>query len=326
MNLRHLSITLPLVITIATGGWWYLGYADRHPATSNAYIGRHVVRIAPQISGLVQQTAIQTNQAVKSGDLLFSIDPAPFELAVERAAAQFQQAQDNLAAATAQVAVAQAQLAIAETNAQEAIRHADRLKVLVAKGSASQDDGDNAEQQRITTQNALISASATLNVAIATRGAPGADNAAIKSAQTALDQARLDLAHTRITAPADGIIGEFDLRPGSFVSASSPLFALVEHDPVWVDANFKETDLPRIQPGQSATVTVDLLPGRTFRGEVEGLSPASGAAFSLLPPENATGNWVKITQRFAVRIRLLDPLPELRVGASAEVRIDTTAR
>ena len=159
----------------------------------------------------------------------------------------------------------------------------------------------------------------------AKRGAMGDDNAALKGARAAYAKARLDLEHPRITAPADGTIGEFVLRPGSFVTSGSPLFALVENAPVWVDANFKETDLPRIRPGQPATVTVDLLPGQTFHGQVEDLSPASGAAFSLFPPENATGNWVKVTQRFDVRVRILDPVPEMRVGASAEVRIDTTA-
>jgi len=158
----------------------------------------------------------------------------------------------------------------------------------------------------------------------AARGALGTDNAAVKSAQSALEEARLDLQHTRITAPADGIVGDFDLRPGSYVGAGTALFALVESRDVWVDANFKETDLPRIRAGQPAAIWVDLLPGKEFKGEVEGLSPASGAAFSLLPAENATGNWVKVTQRFAVRIRVLDPVPELRVGASAEVRVDTT--
>ena len=160
---------------------------------------------------------------------------------------------------------------------------------------------------------------------MATRGAGGDENAGIKAARAALEQARKDLGETRITAPANGLLGEVDLRPGSYVNAGDPLFALVENDPVWVDANFKETDLPRIRPGQPATVSVDLLPGKTFRGEVEGLSPASGAAFALLPPENATGNWVKVTQRFAVRIRILDPVPELRVRASAEVAVDTAA-
>ena len=143
-------------------------------------------------------------------------------------------------------------------------------------------------------------------------------------AEAALGRARLDLKHTRIVAPSKGIIGDLQLRPGGFVTAGRALFALVETDEVWVDANFKETDLPRIRPGQPARVKVDLQPGATFRGEVESLSPASGTAFSLLPPENATGNWVKVTQRFPVRVRILEPVPNLRLGASSEVTVDTS--
>ncbi len=273
-------------------------------------MGRHVVN----------------HRAVKASDVLLTIDPASFDLAVRQAQARLQQAQESLAAADAQVDVAKAQVATATANAQEAERHADRINALAAKGSASKDESDSAQQARLDAQDALASARAALTAAKATRGATGEDNAGLKAARAAHAQARLDLEHTRVTAPADGTVGELDLRPGSFVTAGSPLFALVEDAPVWVDANYKETDLPRIRPGQPATVTVDLLPGRTFRGVVEGLSPASGAAFSLLPPENATGNWVKITQRFDVRVRILDPVPELRVGASAEVRVDTVAQ
>jgi membrane fusion protein (multidrug efflux system) len=162
-----------------------------------------------------------------------------------------------------------------------------------------------------------------LQAAQAERGAAGDANAPIKAAEAALAQARLDLQHTRVEAPADGVVGELSLRPGGFVNIGTPLFALVETAEVWVDANFKETDLPRIRPGQAAEVRIDLLPGRTFRGRVESLSPASGTAFALLPPENATGNWVKVTQRFPVRVRIMNPIPGLRVGASSEVTIDT---
>jgi membrane fusion protein (multidrug efflux system) len=143
-------------------------------------------------------------------------------------------------------------------------------------------------------------------------------------ASDALNQAQLDLKYCRIYAPADGIVDEVSLRPGTFVSKGRDALALVENDEVWVDANFKETDLMRIQPGQSATVKVDLLPDKVFHGKVQSLSPASGTAFSLLPPENATGNWVKVTQRFPVRIRIIDPTPQLRLGASSEVSIDAT--
>jgi membrane fusion protein, multidrug efflux system len=323
MNLRHVLIGIPVVAALGGAGWWYNSYSSAHPSTSDAYLGRHIVRVAAQVSGPIQSVLVRNNQAVKAGDPLLTIDPAPFELAVRQAEAQLQQAKDSLAAADARVTAAQGQVASAQANASEAERHAERITALAAKGLASKDEGDSARQAELDARAALDSASAELIAAQAARGALGNDNASVKAAQAALDRARLDLDHTRISAPADGSVGDFDLRPGSYVDAGSALFALVESKDVWVDANFKETDLPRIRPGQPATVSVDLLPERSFDGRVEGLSPASGAAFSLLPPENATGNWVKVTQRFAVRIRILDPVPELRVGASAEVRVDT---
>ena len=324
MKLRHVLIGIPVIAVAAAGGWWYYTYSSAHPSTSDAYLGRHVVHIASQVSGPIQSVQVDNNQAVKSGDLLLTIDPAPFELAVDRAQAQLQRAREDLAAADARVNAAQAQVASAQANAAEAERHANRIKALVAEGSASKDMGDSAQQDRLDAQAALNSAEADLAAASAARGILGDENAAIKAATAALSQAQLDLEHTRIIAPADGIVGNFDLRPGSYLTAGSPLFALVESADPWIDANFEETDLPRIRPGQPASISVDLLPGREFKGRVEGVSPASGTAFSLLPPENATGNWVKVTQRFEVRIRVLDPLPELRVGASAEVRVDTT--
>jgi membrane fusion protein, multidrug efflux system len=321
----HQALAGILVIAALGGGWWYNGYTDSHPSTNDAYLGRHVVRIAAQVGGPIQEVRVSNNQSVKAGDLLLTIDPKPFDLAVQQAEAGLAQAQQELAGAIARVDAAAAQLALAEANAAEATRHAQRVSALVAKGSASKDEGGSAEQAGQDAADALTAARAGLAAAKAARGPLGDRNAAIEEARAVLERARLNLAYTRINAPADGVVGAFDLRPGSTVAAGNPLFALVESQDVWVDANFKETALPRIHPGQTATVTVDLLPGRIFRGEVEGLSPASGAAFSLLPPENATGNWVKVTQRFAVRIRILDPVPELRVGASAEVSIDTTA-
>jgi membrane fusion protein (multidrug efflux system) len=324
MKLRSMLIGVPVVLALAGAGWWYHIWSAAHPSTNDAYLGRHVVHMAAQVSGPIQSVLIHNNQAVEAGELLLTIDPAPFELAVRQAEARLQEAKESLAAADARVDAAQAQLASARANAAEAERHAKRIAALVAKGSASQDLGDSAEQDKLDALAALNSARSELVAAKATRGALGDDNAAIKAAEATLAKAELDLRHTRITAPANGTAGDFDLRPGSFVDAGSPLFALVESRDVWIDANFKETDLPRIRPGQPASISVDAVPERDFEGRVEGLSPASGAAFSLLPPENATGNWVKVTQRFAVRIRVLDPVPELRVGASAEVRVDTT--
>ncbi len=325
MRTRHVAIGL-LVIAAAAGGWLYYANAQRHPATADAYLGMHIIRVASQVDGPVTEVRVRNNQAVRAGDLLFAIDPTPFALAVQQGEARLQQARDALAAAEARVQVAKAQLEAAQATFREAERHANRILDLAAVGSVSKDEGDAAERARLDGRDNLIAARAQLAAAEAERGATGNANAAIKAAEAALGQARLDLQHTRVWAPANGIVGDVALRPGSFVTAGRALFALVETSEVWVDANVKETDLARIRPGQPARVTVDLLPGKTFHGEVESLSPASGAAFSLLPPENATGNWVKVTQRFPVRVRILDPVPRLRVGASCHVTIDTAVQ
>lgn len=179
---------------------------------------------------------------------------------------------------------------------------------------------------------ALKAAEAKLTLAQQQATGPAAQSPAAKAnidqAQAGVDQARLELDHATIKAPADGIIGKVRVRPGSIAKAGMSFFPLIDTSKWWVDANFKETDLSRIEPGQKATITIDLFPSHEFGGEVEAVSPASGAAFSLLPAENSTGNWVKTTQRFPVRVALaLKPGdPEMRIGASAAVTVDTTSK
>jgi membrane fusion protein (multidrug efflux system) len=156
----------------------------------------------------------------------------------------------------------------------------------------------------------------------------GAAKANIEQAQAAVTQAQMELDRATVKAPVAGVIGKVRIRPGAIAQAGASLFPLVDTSQWWVDANFKETELARIATGQQATVSVDLYPSHEFKGEVDSLSPASGTAFSLLPPENATGNWVKVTQRFPVRIslRVQPGDPPLRVGASASVTVDTTSK
>jgi membrane fusion protein (multidrug efflux system) len=148
----------------------------------------------------------------------------------------------------------------------------------------------------------------------------------VDQAQAGVTQAQLNVDYTTVKAPVDGIVGDVAIRPGAIVQAGVSLFPLVDTSQWWIDANFKETDLTRISVGQNATVSVDIYPAREFKGKVESLSPASGVSFSLLPPENATGNWVKVTQRFPVRISLETKSsdPQMRVGASASVTVDTS--
>lgn len=324
MILRRAPVIAVILAVVVGAGGYFFHYKQRHPSTADSYVGMHVADIAAQVSGPVKSVDVRSHQTVTKGTLLFSIDPAPFKLAVQQAEAQLQQTREKLSAADAQVAAAQGKVDAARATLDEVQRHSSRIRKLMVDGTASKDEGDAAERALKVARDALATAEADLAAVIATRGLHGETNAAVKAAEATLNQSRLDLQHTRIVAPADGILGEVDLRPGSYVSAGRPLFALVETGEVWVDANFKETDLVRIRPGQAARVTVDLQPGKSYKGKVVSLSPASGTAFSLLPPENATGNWVKVTQRFPIRIRILDPEPGLRVGASSEVTVDTT--
>lgn len=163
--------------------------------------------------------------------------------------------------------------------------------------------------------------------AIARAGGQGSDNAGVKAAESAVEQARINLAFAEVRAPAAGWIANLSLRKGQAVSPYVPLFSLVEDKGWWIDANFKETDLARIRPSQKASVQIDMYPGVTLEGSVRSLGAGSGAVFSLLPPQNAAGNWVKVTQRFPVRISLdqlpTDPAIQMRVGASVTVTVDT---
>jgi membrane fusion protein, multidrug efflux system len=270
-----------LVVAGVIGGWYYYRHETLYPSTEDAYIHKHMVQVASQVSGPAKEVPVTDNQRVTAGGLLFSIDPRPFELAVKRADAQLRQARSQLASADAQVKAAAAKVAEAEANYMNAKRHAERVLQLVKQGTETADQGDAAVDARDQTLGALTAAKADLVAAEAARGEPGENNAAVRAAEVALAQAQLDLTHTRVYAPAAGRVGNFALRPGSYVTAGQPLFALVEDREVWADANFKETVLPRIRSGQPATVAVDLLPGRTFRAQVESISPASGTSFSL---------------------------------------------
>jgi membrane fusion protein (multidrug efflux system) len=198
-----------------------------------------------------------------------------------------------------------------------------RQQQLVASGFISKQAAEASRTQVETAAAALHAAQASLEQARSALGTRGPENANVRAAQAAVNQARLDLEHTRVTAPESGRITKFTLRPGDVVQPAKPLFVLIGDREYWVDANFKETQLRDIRPGDRATVTVDMYPRHPFPAVVESVSGGSGAAFSLLPPQNATGNWVKVTQRVPVRVRVteLDPQYPLRIGTTAKVAV-----
>lgn len=325
-KLRWIILSLAFLL-VAGALFAYWQYQERHPSTSDAYVNANVVRIAAQVGGPLTQVYVSDHQRVHTGEPLFDIDPAVFTLAVAQAQAQLRLAEQTVAANRAAVAAADAQLHVQQAQRVEAQRDFQRIQALVRKGdaSAAQLDAANARLKSVLAQQ--DAAQAILEQARRTLGEDGADNAGIRAAQANLSRAQLDLQHSHVRAPADGRIADFNLRKGTTVEANVPLFALVETRGHWVQANYKETDLQTLRPGQPAQIRVDMFPSTVLHGQVQSISPASGASFSLLPPENATGNWVKVTQRFPVNIRI-DDSPQARMlplGASAQVVIDTTA-
>ncbi len=317
------------LVVVVLGGYWYWHYSGLHPSTDDAYIQADVVRIAPRIAGRVLEVPVVHYQHVRRGDLLVLIDPEPFQVALDRAQAQLANVSTQVNALESAVIAAQASVVQARAQLKNAVTNARRAQALVKTGDAPRARLDDAMAALRTNRGALAGAQARVNQAQHELGQVGKDNAQVKSALAQVEMARLNLSYTRIVAPADGVLGEVQVRPGAMVAVSENLFPLVEDGSFWVAANFKETDLRHIRTGQPATIDIDIS-DHTYHGVVASISPASGVAFALLPPENATGNWVKVTQRFPVKIvptdadRVAMPWSPWRVGASTAVTVDTT--
>ncbi|EIY8043554.1 HlyD family secretion protein [Vibrio vulnificus] len=321
-----LTKTLFLAACAIASGAMYLSwqYSDSHPSTEDAYVRAKILSVAPQVQGQVVTVEAKDFQAVNKGDLLLKIDARPYLLAVKQAKAAYQLAVQQHDVADKQVTEAVAGLDAARSNLTEAQLEYKRIDSLVARKLASAQDLDTTKNKLANAQASLEQARASVEKAIANRGEEGAEAAVVQQAAAQLAQAELNLSYTDITSPVDGIAGEINTHVGSVVSVGQTLFPVIIKDSYWVRANFKETDLTHIKPGMEAEVVIDMYPDRVWKATVEELSPASGTSFSLMPPENATGNWVKIKQRFPVRLALNVPkdAPQLRVGASTEVTVD----
>jgi membrane fusion protein, multidrug efflux system len=337
-RLRLPLMLLGPIAVLAAAGWWYLT-SGRYVATDDAYVQAARVQISNDISGRVIDVAVRNNARVKKGDVLFRIDPRPFQIAVEQAKAR-------LAAARLQVAAMAATYRekVSTANAMAATlayrqRERDRQQQLMARGFASQQQFDQAEQAFEVARAQLAADQHDVAIALANLGGnpdlPVDQHPSVEEAQAALDQAELNLSYTVVRAPDNGIVTKVDqLQPGDWVQGvntgapPTTLFYLVSTDRAWVEANFKETELTHMRPGQEATVEIDTYPDKVFHATVESLSPGTGLTFSLLPPENATGNWVKVVQRLPVRLAIDNPDPsrQLHAGLSAYVDVDTHYR
>ncbi|MCR9942762.1 HlyD family secretion protein [Vibrio owensii] len=319
------KILFLLVCAIGFGAmYWSWQYSDSHPSTEDAYVRAKILSVAPQVQGQVISVEAKDFQVVNKGDLLLKIDSRPYLLAVKQAKAAYQLAVQQHDVADKQVTEAVAGLDAARSNLTEAQLEYKRTNSLVKRKLASDQDLDTAKNKLANAQASLEQARATVEKAIANRGEEGVEAAVVQQAAAQLAQAELNLSYTDITSPVDGIAGEINTHTGSVVGIGQTLFPVIVKDSYWVRANFKETDLTHIKAGMHAEVVIDMYPDVVWDAKVEELSPASGTSFSLMPPENATGNWVKIKQRFPVRLTLEVPegAPQLRVGASSEVTVD----
>jgi membrane fusion protein (multidrug efflux system) len=327
---RRLRILLlavvPLLAVLVGGALWLAG--GRFVGTDNAYVEADKVPISVEVTGTVAQVFVKENQAVHAGDPLFELDRAPFEVAVARAEANLGEARTNLAALRAGYREKQVEIGLAKTRYTFALKDQKRQVELAAKDYAPQVTLDQANQNaQLTAQQVTALEQSLAQIGQSLGGGPNVpieQNPSYKVKAAELAQAKLDLARTLVRAPSDGAVSAAP-KPGQHLTAGAMAMVVVASGAPRVEANLTEKDLTYIHPGQAVEVKVDTYPGRTWSGTVESLSPATGAEFSLLPAQNATGNWVKIAQRVPVRIALA-PAPDLaklRAGLSAEVKIDT---
>lgn len=324
---KYFRITAVLLVT-GGGAHFAYGYwleAQRHIHTDNAYVNANQVAVSVQVPGSVMQLHVKNNQTVRAGEPLFDLDRAPFEMAVAKAEAELELARQSVQQTQAAVELAAAQVAQRQAELRNIEAQYRRNLDLTARNFLSRQAVDNSATSVATAQAAVVAAQANLAQAQSLVGESGNRNARIRVAEATLAQARLDLGRAHVVASTGGMIANLTLRPGNAVQPRVPLFALIDDKEYWVDANFKETELAKIRPGCKARIVLDSYPEHPFEGVVESLSAGSGTAFSLLPAQNATGNWVKVTQRVPVRIHIVatDPNYPLRIGTTASVTVDT---
>ncbi len=336
-TLGLLFILLSVAAALALGGlhWW--AEARHWESTDNAYLRADITAISARVPGPVAEVAVRENQWVAAGDLLFALDPATYLARRDRAharvaqrAAEVAHLQTRIDHHRATIGAAEAEVRTARAELHKARLDLQRAEALQAKGFTDRQRYDHAKTDVLSAEAELGRTEANLEAARAQLRVLSDEvdelRANLELAKAELRLAEIDLGFTQIRAPRAGVVGNKRIEPGEYASAGVRKLAVVDLSDVWVTANFKETQLTKVFPGQRALVEVDAFPGEEFFGVVESLSPASGAEFSLLPPDNATGNFTKIVQRVPVKI-ILDrdhPLLErLRPGMSVIARIDT---
>ncbi len=336
---KNRVFVIVLALLLIVGGWFGISkyrHSLHHEDTDDAQVSADISPVIPRIPGYVMEVRVKDNQQVKKGDTLMILDNRDYLIKVEQAEAALQIAQTNLSSARASTTAAQANIATSKAAAGtvdaqieaakvtlwRAVQDHERYANLIKDHSITQQQYEqalaakqSAERQLAILQEQKNQASRQTNAVAeqsnATASQINVADAAIHQRQVEVDAAKLNLSYTVITAPQDGLVSRVNVQPGQYVQSGQSLFSIVHSDDVWVIANFKETQLDKMKEGQKVVVTADAYPGHDFKATLTSFSPATGSTFALLPPDNASGNFVKVVQRLPVKIEFTDATDSL---------------
>jgi membrane fusion protein (multidrug efflux system) len=330
-NIRRIALMLLVPLLVVIAGAYFWATSGRFVSTDNAYVKQDIVSVSADVGGRIVAVRVRENQIVKAGDILYVVDQAPYKVALEQANAAIANAQVELGKLRTDVTASSVDITGARENMFYAQEDLKRQQALMNQGFTTRARLQQSEQalDNARTQLNTAQADAAKARAAAATGAqvPGV-NPQVAAAQAQREQAALNLERTVVRAPVGGRISQADrLQIGQMAIQGLPMVSIVASDRTWVTANFKETDLDHMRPGQPATIKLDAYPGLGIPGHVEGIGAGTGSEFSVLPAQNANGNWVKVTQRVPVRIAIDDkPDRTMIAGLSAKVTVDIRDR
>ena len=325
---RMFFLVLVPLVGAAAGLYWY-ALGGRYVVTDNAYVKADMIAISASIDGRVTEVMVEDNHPVRRGDVLFTLDPRPYGIALKRAEARMAAVRNEVAAKRAAFAQIEAEIADARERVKYLRRRQKRQENLAAQGMVTEAAIDTLRYEVTGAVQALQALHEKARQVLAELGGeleqPIEEHPRFLEAIAAREEAELSLEYATVRAPAGGILSRVQLQPGEWVEEGRPAFRLIDTDELWIEANLKETQLTHVVPGQPVTFEIDAYPGVDWTGRVARISPATGSEFMVLPPQNATGNWIKVVQRIPVRIEI-EPgpgQPELRAGMTATVSVDT---
>lgn len=315
------------VVGLGVAAYIYI-LSARYETTDNAYIKADIVNLSADIQGHIEEVLVAENQSVNAGDLILRIDSRQYRVEVQDAQAKLQQAYLTVSALKSDYAEKASAMAAAQDDLHFAIKQLNRTKDLFKRGMSSQQSLDQTQRDLDIAKNTKKKLANQLAETLAKLGGDveidAEEHPTVLAARANLDKARLNLSRCELKASLNGIASKVP-KPGTYAIPGLPLVSIVSDEKIWIEANFKEDQLEHVQPGASAEVKIDAYPSKVWKAHVESIAQATGAEFSLLPPQNATGNWVKVVQRLPVRLAIEKPSEEfpLRAGLSVEVRVNT---